>query len=497
MKEINITIRDKIAENVSGSGYVCGSSDYMVIFDFDAEWDEFDTKTARFVKQDRTFTDVVFGGNECPMPILSNTYNIYVGVFAGDLHTTTPAHISAKKSILCDGGIPAAPSEDVYARIIAMLNSIEQPAAEDIQYQATIEETPVSNVAEALDLLKEGAGGAKTWADLGESIDFEITWDGSTEGREVISNPMSDDVTLNYYKVSDEYLTADRLVGAVMTVSGVADGASSFIPETYTITAGDVSTEDTGVVSVGYQDGIIWVYSIPSGTEYGSQGVYVLLAEAEVMSQILGITIEDNIFATKLRKDIICPVPAEYLPEPRYVEKDCGLTLSVQNAFQATSAVYTVPCSFTGAVVGKRYDFVVTPEGNKIVGNSTYSAAEPTTVSAVYEEGNQGLRFSFGSGVPLVVRDSEYVAYKLTALKLISDVTGYGSAAVLVFEKTSYWGLPSGFYQWGTLTIETNIPNVQQAFESFDLWSSTEGSTKRFKITVDDSGTLSATDVTF
>lgn len=126
MKEINITIRDKIAENVSGSGYVCGNSDYMVIFDFDAEWDEFDTKTARFVKQDKTFTDVVFSGNECLMPILSNTYNIYVGVFAGDLHTTTPAHISAKKSILCDSGTPAAPSEDVYARIIAMLNSIKR-----------------------------------------------------------------------------------------------------------------------------------------------------------------------------------------------------------------------------------------------------------------------------------------------------------------------------------------------------------------------------------
>lgn len=123
MKEINITIRDKIAENVSGSGYVCGNSDYTVIFDFDAEWDEFDTKTARFVKQDKTFTDVVFSGNECPMPILSNTYNIYVGVFAGDLHTTTPAHISAKKSILCDGGTPAAPAEDVYAQIMEMLNT--------------------------------------------------------------------------------------------------------------------------------------------------------------------------------------------------------------------------------------------------------------------------------------------------------------------------------------------------------------------------------------
>lgn len=353
MKEINITIRDKIAENVSRSGYVCGNSDYTVIFDFDSEWDEFDTKTARFIKQDKTFTDVVFSGNQCPMPILSNTYNIYVGVFAGDLHTTTPAHISAKKSILCDGGTPAAPAKDVYAQIMEMLNNIEQPAAEDIQYQATIEETPVENVAQALDLLKEGAGGAKTWADLGETIDFEITWDGSTEGREVISQPMSDEVTLNYYKVSDEYLTANQLVGAVMTVSGVADSAfSSFLPETYTITAEDV-TEQDGYVVVGAQY-IPLVLSAQVGTELGcSQGVYVLLAEAEVMTQLAGITIEDNIFATKLRKADIHTIPEDYLPES--VAADITTAQSTAEAAQSTAeaAQYTVSFEWDGTMEGR------------------------------------------------------------------------------------------------------------------------------------------------
>lgn len=492
MKEINITIRDKIAENVSGSGYVCGNSDYTVVFDFDAEWDEFDTKTARFVKQDKTFTDVVFNGNQCPMPILSNTYNIYVGVFAGDLHTTTPAHISAKKSILCDGGTPAAPAEDVYAQIMELLNSIEQPAADDIQYQATIDDTPVSNVAEALDLLKEGAGGAKTWADLGESIGFEITWDGSTEGREVISQSMSDAVTLNYYKVSDEYLTVDQLVGAVMTVSGVADSAfSSFLPETYTITAENV-TEKNGYAVVTAQY-IPLVVSAQAGTELGcSQGVYVLLAEAEAMSQLLSQTIEDNIFATKLKKADIYTIPADYLPEPRYVEKDSDWTLFVQSAFQPINNFHEVSCLYPDLVAGESYDFVVTPEGTKTYASSTYSAAEPTTVSAICEDDGEYWRFNFEEeDVPLVVKDSESIVCVLISFCLYKS-----GIARLYFKKTSGWGSPNWEKQWGTLTIKTNFPNVQQAFESFDLWSATEGSTKRFRITVDDSGTLSATEVT-
>lgn len=324
MKEINITIRDKIAENVSGSGYVCGNSDYTVVFDFDSEWDEFETKTARFIKQDKTFTDVVFSGNQCPMPILSNTYNIYVGVFAGDLHTTTPAHISAKKSILCDGGTPAAPSEDVYAQIIALLNNIEQPAANDIQYQATIEDTPVENVAQALDLLKEGAGGAKTWADLGESLDFEIEWDGSTEGLEVVSP----DGNLLYYKVSDDVLMEEDLIGA--EVQFVGDAISSLTPY-------DVFSEGgISMVTVDQQMAELIVRLMPvivfeSDTEYGSAGVY-----------FCG---NDEMRAKKLVKYGTIPIPEEYMPK------------SVTNAIEATGVVYeateeTLTFTFDGSTDG-------------------------------------------------------------------------------------------------------------------------------------------------
>ena len=51
---------------------------------------------------------------------------VYIGVFAGDLHTSTPAYIGCEKSILCDGGAPADPTPDVYAQILALLAEINK-----------------------------------------------------------------------------------------------------------------------------------------------------------------------------------------------------------------------------------------------------------------------------------------------------------------------------------------------------------------------------------
>lgn len=104
-KTINITVRNKIAKAEKNVLYICGNSDFVINFNFDEEWDEFTTKTARFVYNGE-YKDVEFDGAVCPVPIISNTYSIKVGVFAGDLRTTTPAYISAKKSILCESVSP-------------------------------------------------------------------------------------------------------------------------------------------------------------------------------------------------------------------------------------------------------------------------------------------------------------------------------------------------------------------------------------------------------
>ena len=126
MPTVNITVRDKIATS-DRSRIVCGNSDYVAVFDFDAEWESHQVKTARFIYPGgaREYIDVVFQGATCPVPILSNTIGIKVGVYAGELRTTTPAWFDCERSILCGSGVPADPPPDAYAQIMELLNKLD------------------------------------------------------------------------------------------------------------------------------------------------------------------------------------------------------------------------------------------------------------------------------------------------------------------------------------------------------------------------------------
>ena len=105
MKNLHITVADKIATYLKRDGViVCANkgeeSGYQIVFAFDAEWSAYTKKTARFIWNGKYY-DQQFEGNECPVPIITNTTEVTVGVYAGDLSTTTPATIPCKKSILC------------------------------------------------------------------------------------------------------------------------------------------------------------------------------------------------------------------------------------------------------------------------------------------------------------------------------------------------------------------------------------------------------------
>lgn len=129
MNIINVTVRGKIARAEGRARVVCGNSDYAVRFDFDEEWAEYTVKTARFVTEDGSYTDVQFEGDDCAVPILRNTRTLLVGVFAGNLRTTTAALIHAVPCITDPDGTPADPTPDVYAQLMERFNAIEAPAA--------------------------------------------------------------------------------------------------------------------------------------------------------------------------------------------------------------------------------------------------------------------------------------------------------------------------------------------------------------------------------
>lgn len=125
MPNICISVKNKIAVHTDRQWYVCGNSDYTAVFEFDHEWDEYETKTARF-RYNHSHEDVVFKGNVAKIPVITNTNEFEVGVFAGDLHTTTPAMVLCEKSILCGDGTPVDPAPSVYDQIMELLKSTKE-----------------------------------------------------------------------------------------------------------------------------------------------------------------------------------------------------------------------------------------------------------------------------------------------------------------------------------------------------------------------------------
>lgn len=121
---IEVRVDDKIAYVVGDPLYVCGNSDYIVNFTFDADWADHEVKTARFIKNNKEYIDVVFSGSRCAVPIIENTTHVRIGVYAGNLCTTTAAIVNAQRSILCGSGTPANPHDDVYSQIMKNMDEI-------------------------------------------------------------------------------------------------------------------------------------------------------------------------------------------------------------------------------------------------------------------------------------------------------------------------------------------------------------------------------------
>lgn len=139
MKTLHVIITNKIAEYVRRDGdIVCGNSDYEIEFSFDSEWDAYESKVARFIWGGK-FYDVAFTGNICEVPIIRNTETLSVGVYAGDLSTTTSAIIGCKRSILCGDPPPQDNMEADYA-------NEAQKAAEEAKAHADRAEAAVSGV---------------------------------------------------------------------------------------------------------------------------------------------------------------------------------------------------------------------------------------------------------------------------------------------------------------------------------------------------------------
>ena len=129
---IKINVTNKRAALVGSPVIVCGNSGYTLEFTFDAEWSAESVRTARFVYvRDGSvqYQDVVFSGTTAQVPVLANVQEVRVGVFAGELRTSTPALIPCEKSIRCGTGAPEDPTPSQYDQIMALLSAGVVPHA--------------------------------------------------------------------------------------------------------------------------------------------------------------------------------------------------------------------------------------------------------------------------------------------------------------------------------------------------------------------------------
>ena len=129
-QQIHINVNGKIATLANVDEYLInGNNDYEVVFSFDGEWDGVSAKTAMFVFG-RNSVAVPFEGNVCEGVAIEGSTICAIGVFAGEIKTTTGAVVKCIQSIRDIGEVPKPPTPEVYDIIMALLDKAIQAHTE-------------------------------------------------------------------------------------------------------------------------------------------------------------------------------------------------------------------------------------------------------------------------------------------------------------------------------------------------------------------------------
>lgn len=165
MPNLNIEVKNKIAIG-DNTKIVCDNSDYIVNFNLDQEWDNFSTKTMRVRYSNNEYTDYVFNGTSCKLPVITDKSAIEIGLYAGNLHTTSGAAYECIGSILGGAGTQVEPAQNVYNQIIQLLDDLDW---------STLPDKPFETIGTGLEvndqgvLFNTGAGGSFNIHELSEA----------------------------------------------------------------------------------------------------------------------------------------------------------------------------------------------------------------------------------------------------------------------------------------------------------------------------------------
>lgn len=183
MEKIKIAITGRVASVVALPEVVADNAEYEVDFALDPRegWDTALPITALFVRRDGSYTPRIMdaGKTSCTMPPQTGTNIVFAGLTQDDMRTTTPATIKVQRSIRTVAHDPLpAPSEDVYAQILAAYAGIKILSGKGAPTSAT--QGAVNQLYRDEDTQRlyicTATNGGYTWAAVsGGSVDVDDT----------------------------------------------------------------------------------------------------------------------------------------------------------------------------------------------------------------------------------------------------------------------------------------------------------------------------------
>lgn len=210
MPTINVTVRNRIATAQRWQCIICGNSDYIVDFDLDDEWNDMPNKVAVFVTNTRgdiRHERVLFDGSTCGIPVLRGVNMVDIGIEAGDIRTTTPAHVKCEACITDRAGMPQEPENNVYGQILAMTTDIAQAviaASEQAESAQTAASAAARDAQTTRTAASAAASSAQTAQECAQAMAGTFDFTGYMRYRVVTELPEQQDDNVLYLIVDPE-----------------------------------------------------------------------------------------------------------------------------------------------------------------------------------------------------------------------------------------------------------------------------------------------------
>lgn len=470
-KIININIADKRPTVTGTPVIVCGNSDYVIEFTFDTEWDEHQTKTARFsyCRNGRNYyEDVQFTGNTVAVPVLSNVARVLIGVYAGDLCTTTPARVVCERSILCGNSLEGITPE--------MQKALQAQIGNLADLTTEAKANLVAAINEASRTGGGGGGGAQSdWA--------------ASEGQpgHILNRPF-------YAEIQDVTVLEPITLTALEEMDGMAPiGAPMDVYDgmvcTVTYNGTDYACTATPIADAGLS---YWYLGNPSffgdeGTE-GTDlpfGVIAFGPEAAAVMQVPGIAVSfagDTTFTLGITgiKEVVHPVPKKFMADVRSQKK---IILNL-DTIESNMPIADTADMDTGEIQAAL--------------SVIYKGAEHAVLIVDREETFiEEYGFIYRKIDFLIAHQSSYSGYQLHGVSTCRwDTNGIS----VKYEKT--FAQPFTDQQATVPCLYARMPGESEPqwrritdtyLDAIVLKSTTAGSYKKFKLTVNDQGELKTT----